>query len=606
MNTNRNKMGGVGIYLVVIAVIAVLYFALARLSPSSSSYSYSNFLWDVQNGYVSSVLIKQNSEVPTGVLSITKTDNGEELLNVSDVHEIEQLLLDNNIRYTLKDVTRDSVWITTILPFGICLVIIIVIMMMTNRQAGGGGGAKMMNFGKSRAKLMNGTQNPVTFKDVAGLQEEKEELEEIVDFLKNPVKYTELGARIPKGVILTGPPGTGKTLLAKAVAGEAGVPFFSISGSDFVEMFVGVGASRVRDLFEEAKKNAPCIVFIDEIDAVARRRGTGMGGGHDEREQTLNQMLGEMDGFGINEGIIVMAATNRIDILDPAILRPGRFDRKVVVGRPDVQGRLEILNVHAAKKPLGDDVDLESLARTTAGFTGADLENLLNEAAINAAKRKEKYITNADVNYAFVKVGIGVEKRSKIISEKEKKITAYHESGHAILFHLLPDVGPVHTISIIPTGMGAAGYTMPLPERDEMFNTRGKMLQNIIVSLGGRIAEELVFDDITTGASQDIKQATETARSMVTKYGFSSKLGLINYDNDSDEVFIGRDLAHTRPYGEEVASQIDMEVKNIIDECYGKAKKMIEEHMDVLEKSAQLLLEKEKVTREEFEALFEN
>ena len=606
MNTNRNKMGGVGIYLVVIAVIAVLYFALARLSPSSSSYSYSNFLWDVQNGYVSSVLIKQNSEVPTGVLSITKTDNGEELLNVSDVHEIEQLLLDNNIRYTLKDVTRDSVWITTILPFGICLVIIIVIMMMTNRQAGGGGGAKMMNFGKSRAKLMNGTQNPVTFKDVAGLQEEKEELEEIVDFLKNPVKYTELGARIPKGVILTGPPGTGKTLLAKAVAGEAGVPFFSISGSDFVEMFVGVGASRVRDLFEEAKKNAPCIVFIDEIDAVARRRSTGMGGGHDEREQTLNQMLVEMDGFGINEGIIVMAATNRIDILDPAILRPGRFDRKVVVGRPDVQGRLEILNVHAAKKPLGDDVDLESLARTTAGFTGADLENLLNEAAINAAKRKEKYITNADVNYAFVKVGIGVEKRSKIISEKEKKITAYHESGHAILFHLLPDVGPVHTISIIPTGMGAAGYTMPLPERDEMFNTRGKMLQNIIVSLGGRIAEELVFDDITTGASQDIKQATETARSMVTKYGFSSKLGLINYDNDSDEVFIGRDLAHTRPYGEEVASQIDMEVKNIIDECYGKAKKMIEEHMDVLEKSAQLLLEKEKVTREEFEALFEN
>ena len=605
MNTNRNKMGGVGIYLVVIAVIAVLYFALARLSPSSSSYSYSNFLWDVQNGYVSSVLIKQNSEVPTGVLSITKTDNGEELLNVSDVHEIEQLLLDNNIRYTLKDVTRDSVWITTILPFGICLVIIIVIMMMTNRQAGGGGGAKMMNFGKSRAKLMNGTQNPVTFKDVAGLQEEKEELEEIVDFLKNPVKYTELGARIPKGVILTGPPGTGKTLLAKAVAGEAGVPFFSISGSDFVEMFVGVGASRVRDLFEEAKKNAPCIVFIDEIDAVARRRGTGMGGGHDEREQTLNQMLVEMDGFGINEGIIVMAATNRIDILDPAILRPGRFDRKVVVGRPDVQGRLEILNVHAAKKPLGDDVDLESLARTTAGFTGADLENLLNEAAINAAKRKEKYITNADVNYAFVKVGIGVEKRSKIISEKEKKITAYHESGHAILFHLLPDVGPVHTISIIPTGMGAAGYTMPLPERDEMFNTRGKMLQNIIVSLGGRIAEELVFDDITTGASQDIKQATETARSMVTKYGFSSKLGLINYDNDSDEVFIGRDLAHTRPYGEEVASQIDMEVKNIIDECYGKAKKMIEEHMDVLEKSAQLLLEKEKINRDEFEALFE-
>ena len=604
MNTNRNKMGGVGIYLVVIAVIAVLYFALARLSPSSSSYSYSKFLCDVQNGYVSSVLIKQNSEVPTGVLSITKTDNGEELLNVSDVHEIEQLLLDNNIRYTLKDVTRDSVWITTILPLGICLVIIIVIKMMPNRLAGGGGGAKMMNFGKSRAKLMNGTQNPVTFKDVAGLQEEKEELEEIVDFLKNPVKYTELGARIPKGVILTGPPGTGKTLLAKAVAGEAGVPFFSISGSDFVEMFVGVGASRVRDLFEEAKKNAPCIVFIDEIDAVARRRGTGMGGGHDEREQTLNQMLVEMDGFGINEGIIVMAATNRIDILDPAILRPGRFDRKVVVGRPDVQGRLEILNVHAAKKPLGDDVDLESLARTTAGFTGADLENLLNEAAINAAKRKEKYITNADVNYAFVKVGIGVEKRSKIISEKEKKITAYHESGHAILFHLLPDVGPVHTISIIPTGMGAAGYTMPLPERDEMFNTRGKMLQNIIVSLGGRIAEELVFDDITTGASQDIKQATATAKSMVTKFGMSEKLGLINYDNDGDEVFIGRDLAHTRSYGETVAGEIDSEVKRIVDECYANARKIIGEYRPVLDSCAALLLEKEKITREEFEALF--
>ena len=603
MNNNRSKLGGVGAYLMIIAVIAFIYFAAAKISASSSTYSYSNFLWDINNGYVSSVVIKQNSEVPTGVLTIIKTDKDEEVLNVSDVKEVEQLLNDRNIKYVLKDVTRDSVWLTTILPFAICLIIVIVIMMMTTRQAGGGG-AKMMNFGKSRAKLMNDSQNRVTFKDVAGLQEEKEELEEIVDFLKNPIKYTDLGARIPKGVILTGPPGTGKTLLAKAVAGEAGVPFFSISGSDFVEMFVGVGASRVRDLFEEAKKNAPCIVFIDEIDAVARRRGTGMGGGHDEREQTLNQMLVEMDGFGINEGIIVMAATNRIDILDPAILRPGRFDRKVVVGRPDVQGRLDILNVHASKKPLGDDVDLESLARTTAGFTGADLENLLNEAAINAAKAKRKFISNEDINYAFVKVGIGVEKRSKIISEKEKKITAYHESGHAILFHLLPDVGPVHTISIIPTGMGAAGYTMPLPERDEMFNTRGKMLQNIIVSLGGRIAEELVFDDITTGASQDIKQATETARSMVTKYGFSSKLGLINYDSDNDEVFIGRDLAHTRPYGEEVASQIDIEVKNIIDECYEKAKKMISENMEVLEKSAQLLLEKEKVSREEFEALF--
>ena len=603
MNSNRSKLGGVGAYLLFIAVIAFIYFALAKMSGSSSSYSYSNFLWDVDNGYVSSVVIKQNSEVPTGVLTIIKTDKDEEILNVSDVKEVEQLLIDKDIQYVLKDVARDSVWLTTILPFAICLIVVIVIMMMSTRQAGGSG-TKMMNFGKSRAKLMNDSQNRVTFKDVAGLQEEKEELEEIVDFLKNPIKYTDLGARIPKGVILTGPPGTGKTLLAKAVAGEAGVPFFSISGSDFVEMFVGVGASRVRDLFEEAKKNAPCIVFIDEIDAVARRRGTGMGGGHDEREQTLNQMLVEMDGFGVNEGIIVMAATNRIDILDPAILRPGRFDRKVVVGRPDVSGRLDILNVHAAKKPLGDDVDLDSLSRTTAGFTGADLENLLNEAAINAAKAKRKFISNEDINYAFIKVGIGVEKRSKVISEKEKKITAYHEAGHAILFHLLPDVGPVHTISIIPTGMGAAGYTMPLPERDEMFNTRGKMLQNIIVSLGGRIAEELIFDDITTGASQDIKQATETARAMVTKYGFSSKLGLINYDSDSDEVFIGRDLAHTRPYGENVASQIDVEVKNIIDDCYAKAKKMISENMDVLEKSAQLLLEKEKVTREEFEALF--
>ena len=605
MNTNRNKMGGVGIYLVVIAVIAVLYFALARLSPSSSSYSYSNFLWDVQNGYVSSVLIKQNSEVPTGVLSITKTDNGEELLNVSDVHEIEQLLLDNNIRYTLKDVTRDSVWITTILPFGICLVIIIVIMMMTNRQAGGGGGAKMMNFGKSRAKLMNGTQNSVTFKDVAGLQEEKEELEEIVDFLKNPVKYTELGARIPKGVILTGPPGTGKTLLAKAVAGEAGVPFFSISGSDFVEMFVGVGASRVRDLFEEAKKNAPCIVFIDEIDAVARRRGTGMGGGHDEREQTLNQMLVEMDGFGVNEGIIVMAATNRVDILDPAIMRPGRFDRKVYVGRPDIGGREEILAVHAKNKPLGDDVDLKQIAQTTAGFTGADLENLLNEAAIIAAKENRAYITQNDIKKSFVKVGIGAEKKSRIISDKEKRITAFHEAGHAILFHVLPDVGPVYSVSIIPTGAGAAGYTMPLPEKDEMFNTKGKMLQDITVSLGGRVAEELVFDDITTGASQDIKQATKMAKAMVTRYGMSENVGLICYDNDDDEVFIGRDLAHTRGYGEGVATAIDQEVKRIIDECYAKARQIITENRSVLDACAKLLLEKEKISQKEFEELFE-
>ncbi len=602
---NKGKTGGFGIYVVVIAVIAILYLLMSQLGSQSGNYSYDTFVSDVNEGNVSGVVIRQNSEVPTGILYVSFDDNREQKsLNVSDVNEVQELLRDKGVTYELRDVTRQSIWVTTIIPFGICILVIVVVMFMTTRQAGGGGNAKMMNFGKSRAKLMTNDQNHVTFKDVAGLDEEKEELAEIVDFLKSPVKYTNLGARIPKGVILTGPPGTGKTLLAKAIAGEAGVPFFSISGSDFVEMFVGVGASRVRDLFEEAKKNAPCIVFIDEIDAVARRRGTGMGGGHDEREQTLNQMLVEMDGFGVNEGIIVMAATNRIDILDPAILRPGRFDRKVAVGRPDVAGRLAILNVHAAKKPLGDDVDLDSLSRTTAGFTGADLENLLNEAAINAAKHMRRFITNEDVNYAFVKVGIGVEKRSKIISEKEKKITAYHESGHAILFHVLPDVGPVHTVSIIPTGMGAAGYTMPLPERDEMFNTRGKMLQNIIVSLGGRVAEELIFDDITTGASQDIKQATQTARDMVTKYGFSSKLGLINYDNDNDEVFIGRDLAHTRPYGENIAGQIDAEVKNIIDECYAKAKKIISENMGVLERCAQLLLEKEKITRQEFEALF--
>lgn len=602
----NQQFRGIGLVLLVIALITFASSLTSQGSLFSQEMTHQEFMVAVENKTIESVDINQNQQPPTGILDILLKSGDRAVVAVSDVKEAEKLLRENSIDYIVENVPQENYLMSVIIPVALSAVVIMFMFMFMNARLGGGGGgnSKMMNFGKSRAKMSR--TNSVNFSNVAGLEEEKEELEEIVDFLKNPKKYTDVGARIPKGVILVGPPGTGKTLLAKAVAGEAGVPFFSISGSDFVEMFVGVGASRVRDLFEDAKKNAPCIVFIDEIDAVARRRGTGMGGGHDEREQTLNQMLVEMDGFGINEGIIVMAATNRIDILDPAILRPGRFDRKVVVGRPDVQGRLEILNVHAAKKPLGDDVDLESLARTTAGFTGADLENLLNEAAINAAKRKEKYITNADVNYAFVKVGIGVEKRSKIISEKEKKITAYHESGHAILFHLLPDVGPVHTISIIPTGMGAAGYTMPLPERDEMFNTRGKMLQNIIVSLGGRIAEELVFDDITTGASQDIKQATETARSMVTKYGFSSKLGLINYDNDSDEVFIGRDLAHTRPYGEEVASQIDMEVKNIIDECYGKAKKMIEEHMDVLEKSAQLLLEKEKVTREEFEALFEN
>ena len=597
---NKGKASGFGIYAVAVVIIAVLYLLMSRFGSQTSDYTYDAFVKDVDSGSVTSVVIKQNAEVPTGVLYVSFSGSKEQkMLNVSDVNDIQSMLTKKNISYDLRDVSRQSVWITTVLPIGISLFVIIFLFAMMTRQGGGGGNAKMMNFGKSRAKLMTNDQNHVTFNDVAGLDEEKEELAEIVDFLKNPVKYTMLGARIPKGVILTGPPGTGKTLLAKAIAGEAGVPFFSISGSDFVEMFVGVGASRVRDLFEEAKKNAPCIVFIDEIDAVARRRGTGMGGGHDEREQTLNQMLVEMDGFGVNQGIIVMAATNRIDILDPAILRPGRFDRK------DVAGRLAILNVHAAKKPLGDDVDLDSLSRTTAGFTGADLENLLNEAAINAAKHGRKFIKNEDVNYAFVKVGIGVEKRSKIISEKEKKITAYHESGHAILFHVLPDVGPVHSVSIIPTGMGAAGYTMPLPEKDEMFNTRGKMLQNIIVSLGGRVAEELVFDDITTGASQDIRQATQTARDMVTKYGFSSKLGLINYDTDNDEVFIGRDLAHTRPYGENIAGQIDAEVKNIIDECYSRAKTIISENRDILDKSASLLLDKEKISREEFEALFE-
>ena len=605
-NKRGSRFSGVGVYLFIVVIAAMFIMYVSRMNSGAGDYTYGEFVNDVNKGKVESVVIRQNSEVPTGELSV-KVSGVQNVKNVyvSDVKQVEEILLDKNISYTLKDVTRQSVLLTSILPFGLSLVVLIFFMMMFTRQAGGGGGnAKMMNFGKSRARMVSGEDNKVTFKDVAGLNEEKEELEEIVDFLKDPVRYTSLGARIPKGVILTGAPGTGKTLLAKAVAGEANVPFFSISGSDFVEMFVGVGASRVRDMFEEAKKNAPCIIFIDEIDAVARRRGTGMGGGHDEREQTLNQLLVEMDGFGVNEGIIVMAATNRVDILDPAILRPGRFDRKIVVGRPDVQGRLEILQVHAAKKPLGDDVDLEKLARTSAGFTGADLENVLNEAAIGAARKKSKYITNADVEEAFIKIGIGVEKKSKIISDKEKKITAYHESGHAILFHLLPDVGPVHTISIIPTGMGAAGYTMPLPERDEMFNTKGKMLQNIIVSLGGRVAEELVFDDITTGASQDIKQATQTARDMVTKYGFSEKLGLINYDTDSEEVFIGRDLAHTRPYGEDVAALIDKEVKDIVDECYVKAKKLISEHMDVLKKSSELLLEKEKISREEFEGLF--
>ena len=608
MNSKRSSYRGFGIYLLLIlAIIGIWYWMDGN--TSTNSYTRAQFETAVADGNVAQLKIVPNrGEVPTGNVYITFKDSSTQVLAVNDVNDIEDYLRDQQFTsYTVENPPEQS-WIVTILPYLIIFAaMFIFFMIMTNQAAANsGGGGKMMNFGKSRAKLM--TDDPakrVTFANVAGLKEEKEELEEIVDFLRAPKKYTRLGARIPKGVLLVGPPGTGKTLLAKAIAGEAGVPFFSISGSDFVEMFVGVGASRVRDLFEEAKKNAPCIVFIDEIDAVARRRGTGMGGGHDEREQTLNQMLVEMDGFGVNEGIIVMAATNRVDILDPAIMRPGRFDRKVHVGRPDVGGREEILSVHAKNKPLGDDVDLKQIAQTTAGFTGADLENLLNEAAIIAAKEDRAYITQADIKKAFVKVGIGAEKKSRVISEKEKRITAFHESGHAILFHLLPDVGPVYSVSIIPTGAGAAGYTMPLPERDDMFNTKGKMLQDIIVSLGGRVAEELVFDDITTGASQDIKQATRMAKDMVTKYGMSENIGLICYDNDDDEVFIGRDLAHTRGYGEGVATTIDLEVKRIMDECYEKAKQMIAEHRDVLDACANLLLEKEKISQQEFEALFE-
>ena len=609
---NKQFRGGI-IYLVIVLVIMYFIMSITSLGKSSSSYGYSDFLNDFQAGNVTKVEISQNAEVPTGIVKVTFTgDSGRspERFNVTNVNDVTSLVAaEGNIKLVVNDVVRESIFVTTILPFLLIAAAMIMVTLIINRQAAGGGGAansKMMNFGKSRARMTDpNSPNRVTFKDVAGLAEEKEELEEIVDFLKYPKKYVEIGARIPKGVILTGPPGTGKTLLAKAVAGEAGVPFFSISGSDFVEMFVGVGASRVRDLFEDGKKNAPCIIFIDEIDAVARRRGTGMGGGHDEREQTLNQLLVEMDGFGVNEGIIVMAATNRVDILDPAILRPGRFDRKVVVGRPDVKGRKEILEVHSRNKKLGDDVDLETVARTTAGFAGADLENLMNEAAINAAAHNRQFISRKDIEQAFIKIGIGKEKKSRLISDEEKRITAYHEAGHAILFHELKDVGPVHTISIIPTGTGAAGYTMPLPGKDEMFNTKGKMLQNIIVSLGGRIAEELVFDDVTTGASQDIKQATQTARAMVTQYGFSDKLGLVNYGSDDDEVFIGRDLAHTKSYGENVASLIDAEVKDIIDDCYKKAKEIIVKHRRVLDDCAKLLIEKEKITGEEFDALFE-
>ena len=607
MNNKRSGFRGFGVYLIlVLAVIAIWYWLDGN--NVTNTYTRQQFETALAEGKVTQVNVVPNREVPTGSVNITFSDSSTQVMLVSDVAEIEQYMRDAGFKtYTVQNPPEES-WLLTLLPYLIIFAaMFIFFMIMTNQAAANsGGGSKMVNFGKSRARRMSDDPaKRVKFSDVAGLQEEKEELEEIVDFLRAPKKYTQLGARIPKGVLLVGPPGTGKTLLAKAIAGEAGVPFFSISGSDFVEMFVGVGASRVRDLFEEAKKNAPCIIFIDEIDAVARRRGTGMGGGHDEREQTLNQMLVEMDGFGVNEGIIVMAATNRVDILDPAIMRPGRFDRKVVVDRPDVRGREEILGVHAKNKPLGDDVDLKQIAQTTAGFTGADLENLLNEAAIIAAKENRAYIKQDDIKKSFVKVGIGAEKKSRVISDKEKRITAFHESGHAILFHLLPDVGPVYSVSIIPTGSGAAGYTMPLPEKDEMFNTKGKMLQDIVVSLGGRVAEELVFDDITTGASQDIKQATQMAKAMVTKYGMSDNIGLICYDNDDDEVFIGRDLAHTRGYSEGVASAIDQEIKRIIDECYAKAKQMIMDHRDVLDACANLLLEKEKISQKEFEALFD-
>ena len=590
-------------YFIFIILLVMVIVGLNLLSGREEEYTRAEFIADLDAGNVSEIVIQPNGEAPTGYLEIQMKNGLNHKLYATDITELETLVREYGFDPVVNDIERENWFLTYMLPMLVVLAVGVFLFMMMNAQQAGGGNGKMMNFGKSRAKMSMGDKS-VTFAQVAGLKEEKEELEEIVDFLKEPGKYTGVGARIPKGVLLEGPPGTGKTLLAKAVAGEAGVPFFSISGSDFVEMFVGVGASRVRDLFEEAKHNAPCIVFIDEIDAVARRRGTGMGGGHDEREQTLNQLLVEMDGFGVNEGIIVIAATNRVDILDPAILRPGRFDRKVAVGTPDVGGREEILKVHAKNKPLGDDVNLQQLAQTTAGFTGADLENLLNEAAIIAAKENRSFIANKDVKRAFVKVGIGAEKKSRIISDKEKKITAYHEAGHAILFHVLPDVGPVYTVSIIPTGVGAAGYTMPLPEKDEMFATKSRMLQDIMVSLGGRIAEEIIFGDITTGASSDIKKATKTARRMVTRYGMSDNIGVICYDDDDDEVFIGKDLAHAKAHSEEISGEIDKEVKRIIDDCYTKAKDIIMQHENVLHSCAKLLLEKEKINREEFEALF--
>ena len=602
----KKSYRGWGFYISLIVVVVLVWFLLDGQHLNQDDYNYAQFKQELADDEIKSVEVQPNRVYPTGRLDIVKTDKSEETLYVLDVSEAQSLMdKEKFTSYVVNDIPAEN-WLMNLLPlllvFGAMFILFMIV--MNNQAAGGGGGSKMMNFGKSRAKMTTDENRNVTFENVAGLREEKEELEEIVDFLKEPRKYTRLGARIPKGVLLVGPPGTGKTLLAKAVAGEAGVPFFSISGSDFVEMFVGVGASRVRDLFEDAKKNAPCIVFIDEIDAVARRRGTGMGGGHDEREQTLNQLLVEMDGFGVNEGIIVMAATNRVDILDPAIMRPGRFDRKVHVGRPDIGGREEILKVHAKNKPLAEDVDLKQIAQTTAGFTGADLENLLNEAAIVAAKENRSYIIQKDIKESFLKVGVGPEKKSRIITEKEKKITAYHESGHAILFHVLPDVGPVYTVSIIPTGVGAAGYTMPLPEKDEMFATKSRMLQDIMVSLGGRIAEEIIFGDITTGASSDIKKATKTARRMVTRYGMSDNIGVICYDDDDDEVFIGKDLAHAKAHSEEISGEIDKEVKRIIDDCYTKAKDIIMQHENVLHSCAKLLLEKEKINREEFEALF--